>query len=370
MDLEWFEDWMTNNYHPHTVKKYLRDMRRGLRLGLDPEKFLKKPYKLAPCLQELQLPIHSRNNLAMSINAYLKAKVIHFKLKKLRVKGKPDRFTPTDEQVTQLYALAWEKPRKVARSADRADSYYTARNQMLLKMVTIPALRCDEARSRRITDFRTKLIDTGESKTRFLVMYLLQSLAKEYTFFEQPDQLKKYLGSFIEEMKRLESKQKKVTVYYVNVIGKGRKERNVIIPKEFYDEIHEYFRWYHRSSDYLFDNRTGAPISTNTVRKICSVAGAAISIPQFHPHAGRRWRAGYLWRCKIKVDSISSFLGHESVDTTLKHYLDMIQDDDRYQDITQLDPLFNLAGLVDLMIKEPKINHPFNELKKELEALI
>ena len=350
MDLERLEDWMvTKGYKDSTVNKYLRDMRMILGKGLDVSKFLKKPYKISGELAALQLPIYSKNNAILAINVYLASQSLHFKLKKTRVKGDPDRYTPTDEQVAQLYEAKWKS------------AFFTERNRMLLKLLTIPAFRCDEARSVKITDLRFRELRSKKTKTEFLVMYLLQIVSSRALDFNDPDTLKKRLDAFLATCDN-EGKEERIKLYYINVIGKGLKERNVPIPEELYHEAHRYFNAYHRSSDYLFDNGSGRPISTNYVRKTCTEAGEQYGIPQFHPHAGRRWRAGFLRRCGVEIDTISKFLGHESVDTTIKHYLTMIQDDDRYREINQKDPLFNITEVV---IKDPQFKDPFNFIQTE-----
>jgi len=240
-------------------------------------------------------------------------------------------------------------------------------------MLAIPALRCDEARKLKITDFRFKELRSKKSYKEFIIMYLLQAIGDDAPLLEDPQSAKKFINSKLKiTLQNLtenlnKEKEERVKLYYIFVKGKGNKTRTVPIPKEFYHEVKEYFKIYRRSSDYIFDNGFGVPLSTNHFRKLCKETARKANVSsRFSPHAARRWRAAFLWRSGVKLDTISRYLGHSDPSITVKHYLDMLKDYDHFQEITDKDPLF---GLSEVVIKDPTFSENFDKKSGNLEVI-
>ena len=82
---------------------------------------------------------------------------------------------------------------------------------------------------------------------------------------------------------------------------------------------------------------------------ICKEVGKACGVPKLHPHALRHWRTTDLWKKGVDVLSISKFLGHSDISTTML-YLRTLEEEDIQREIMMKDPLF---GQEDIIIKDP-----------------
>ncbi len=111
---------------------------------------------------------------------------------------------------------------------------------------------------------------------------------------------------------------------YVNVVGKGRKERSTPLTKSTAAVLHAWLNEPpHGNSEYVFSNRSGGHLSNDGIqylmaqhvakaRDVCtSLRGKRVS-----PHVLRHTAAMNLLQAGVDTTVISMWLGHESVDTT------------------------------------------------------
>jgi len=284
MDLDKFHNWMrAQALSEKTISLRLRALRHLKKKGLNLDRISwKRRYKIAEFLHEQGYSDAALNNYIRAVNMYLRFKQWDFKLKKIPSRGEDDIWVPTSKEVSRILNIRWKTP------------YLHSRNRLLLKILFIAALRCSEARNLKYGDFR-------------------------YT---------------VSEAKGLEGEK----FYYIFVQkGKGRKKRSVDIPKDLYDDLMLFNHYYRGSTEYVFENGRGLPVSDNTVRKICKEAGKAADVPRFHPHSARHWRALDLYDKGVKPQAIQRFLGHSSITTTYTYFRGRKRQETRLE-IIQNDP--------------------------------
>ncbi|MFW6144316.1 MAG: tyrosine-type recombinase/integrase [Candidatus Natronoplasma sp.] len=94
------------------------------------------------------------------------------------------------------------------------------------------------------------------------------------------------------------------------------------IEEDLYDKLMRY-REYYSSSDVVFENPQGKPLSSNTLRRYCYEAAEATGdqdlIDNLSPHSLRHYRTVELSRNDFKDEAIRRFLGHASLDTTQRY---------------------------------------------------
>lgn len=110
---------------------------------------------------------------------------------------------------------------------------------------------------------------------------------------------------------------------FIQVFGKGRKERIVPIADSALREIHNYFRFRYELDvkrgfeDYVFLNRFGRSLSRimvfNIVKRYCEEAGVRKVIS---PHTFRHTFATHLLEGGANLRAIQMMLGHEQISTT------------------------------------------------------
>lgn len=212
--------------------------------------------EIAKALKELPRKDEAKNNLVKAINLYLKFRNREFRLKYKPKGGEKDLWIPTPDEREKLIGVTWP------------DQTETAKKRLLLRVLFEGGLRAGEVRVLKYTDVRSRRID-----------------GTDYT--------------------------------YLNVIGKGNKERQVPISRDLYTAIIHYKMFYKERGEYLFANRwNGRAISQNWVGKVCREAGKAAGVKRFHPHAARHYRAVELLKEGVNLEAVRRFLGHSRLNTT------------------------------------------------------
>ncbi len=104
----------------------------------------------------------------------------------------------------------------------------------------------------------------------------------------------------------------------IRIVGKGRKERDVCIPRELYDAIRQGYQ----GKTWLFESRRGKQLNRNNVGHQIRNAAQRIGLISFHPHMLRHSRAtDMLLNKDISLKAVSKFLGHAAVATTAQMYI-------------------------------------------------
>ncbi len=117
------------------------------------------------------------------------------------------------------------------------------------------------------------------------------------------------------------------TAGYINVMGKGRKERNIPLWKTTATYIKKYIEEHGLKPDEkLFINHTGDELTRSGVRyRIdCLKKKAQKIIPRLEskkisPHTFRHSTALHLLQSGVDISTIAIWLGHESINTTHKY---------------------------------------------------
>jgi len=319
---------MYGRFAPSTIDATIRYAKR---ITIDLDK-IKNHYKISEWVFKLDVSEDSRNNFIKVINRYLDFINVDYRVKKRPKRGLPDVWRPSDAEVRKLLSHFGPWP-------------YGERNYLLVKILAIGGLRSDEVRNLGKKDFKYKDRRSKKTLKSFLISSLVTELKKEEND-EQNDfisTLQRHYQKAVESI----SEKNYTRHYYVHVIGKFNKERNVPIPKDLYLEVMRYFSRHH-GLEYLFDNGQGQPIKNKRVRVICKEVGKGCGIPKLHPHALRHWRTTDLWKKGVDVLSISKFLGHSDISTTML-YLRTLEEEDVQREIILKDPLF---GQEDIIIKD------------------
>jgi site-specific recombinase XerD len=108
----------------------------------------------------------------------------------------------------------------------------------------------------------------------------------------------------------------------VTVLGKGRKERTVPLGEPALESYDKYLKLRNNkleklglSSDYLFINRSGEPLTVRSVNRIVRYYGLKAGI-KVTPHMLRHSFATHLLDNGADIRAIQEMLGHESLSTT------------------------------------------------------
>jgi len=105
--------------------------------------------------------------------------------------------------------------------------------------------------------------------------------------------------------------------YRIRVMGKGRKERTVLITGGLRKRI---YKAYPDTRTYLFESSAGVSYSPQTVHEIVQTAGKRIGVKGLHPHSLRHYFATHMIDKTGDIESVSEYLGHSDVSTTLAMY--------------------------------------------------
>ncbi len=99
--------------------------------------------------------------------------------------------------------------------------------------------------------------------------------------------------------------------------GKGKKDRVIILSKEW---VKEYLKWAKKNkikSNFLFSKKNGKPLSTDTIQRIIKKAGAKAGISKkISPHTLRHSFATHLLESGENIRNIQELLGHSNLNTT------------------------------------------------------
>lgn len=99
--------------------------------------------------------------------------------------------------------------------------------------------------------------------------------------------------------------------------GKGKKDRLVILSKQWVEEIKKYLATRKVKSEYVFCNSLGKPISVDTIQRIVRKARIRAGIEKkVTPHSFRHSFATHLLEAGESIRKIQELLGHSSLSTT------------------------------------------------------
>jgi site-specific recombinase XerD len=102
--------------------------------------------------------------------------------------------------------------------------------------------------------------------------------------------------------------------------GKGRKDRQVLLPPKLLELLRVYFRW-KRPKQWLFPGGTpDLPISTKSIFLACRKAAQKAGISKaVHPHSLRHAFATHLLEAGVDLRTIQLLLGHARLETTARY---------------------------------------------------
>lgn len=102
--------------------------------------------------------------------------------------------------------------------------------------------------------------------------------------------------------------------------GKGRKDRQVLLPPKLLELLRAYWRW-KRPKDWLFPGgKSGLPISTKSIFLACQKAARKAEITKaVHPHSLRHAFATHLLEAGVDLRTIQILLGHSKLETTARY---------------------------------------------------
>lgn len=145
-------------------------------------------------------------------------------------------------------------------------------------------------------------------------------------------------GLRIGEMLRLEIPDVDLDKGVARVVGKGHKEREIPLEKASIAALRRYLNKRPQAkTEIFFLNRSGKPLTGNAVRLMLRRLRDKLEVDRLYPHLLRHSFARfYLERGDLR--SLQAILGHASIITTAKIYLDPDTDDLR-QKHRQASPL-------------------------------
>jgi integrase/recombinase XerD len=102
--------------------------------------------------------------------------------------------------------------------------------------------------------------------------------------------------------------------------GKGRKDRQTLLPPKLLELLRCYWRW-KRPKDWLFPGeKPGRPITCNAIVLACKKAAEAAGISKaIHPHSLRHAFATHLLEAGVNLRNIQILLGHAKLETTARY---------------------------------------------------
>lgn len=112
----------------------------------------------------------------------------------------------------------------------------------------------------------------------------------------------------------------------VQIIGKGKKERRILLSKDLFQRIREVFH----GKTYLFETRTGKPLSRKYLWSEIHKQGINHLQRAIHPHSFRHSFATAKLKAGKSLKAISNYLGHSTTAITSDMY---IHDDLSYDDL-------------------------------------
>ena len=133
------------------------------------------------------------------------------------------------------------------------------------------------------------------------------------------------MGSFIYHTE----KHKQKTKVYVKIMGKGNKERMVMVDGDTLPYLEDWVKVRPETNhDYFFTNKDGKPLSVKAVRYLIQKHGRTAGIPEekLHPHSFRHTFCINLARAEVPLHVIQKLTGHKMLNT-LRIYLKVTQEE-------------------------------------------
>lgn len=133
------------------------------------------------------------------------------------------------------------------------------------------------------------------------------------------------VGSFIYHAKKYKQRAK----VYVKILGKGNKERMVMVHEEILPYLEDWVKVRPKTNhDFFFTTTEGRPLSVKAVRSLIQKHGktAGISEDKLHPHSFRHTFCINLSRAEVPLHIIQELAGHKTLNT-LRIYLKVTQEE-------------------------------------------
>lgn len=107
---------------------------------------------------------------------------------------------------------------------------------------------------------------------------------------------------------------------WLRVIGKGNKERQVMVGRSARSRLREWDRWRTRTtSPYLFCTSSGEAINPRSYHRWLQDAARWAELEDVHPHTLRHTFATLAIESGIPVADVQQMLGHSQIATTMKY---------------------------------------------------
>lgn len=106
----------------------------------------------------------------------------------------------------------------------------------------------------------------------------------------------------------------------ITVIGKGNKQRTLYLNAKAKMALNHYLKDVpHIAGPLFFGQTLGKEMTAAGVQKLVNRLGERAGVANVHPHRFRRTAATLARRHGMPIELVMNFLGHESIDTTLKY---------------------------------------------------
>ena len=106
----------------------------------------------------------------------------------------------------------------------------------------------------------------------------------------------------------------------ITVIGKGNKQRTLYLNAKAKMALNHYLKDVpHITGPLFFGQTLGKEMTSAGVQKLVKRLGERAGVANVHPHRFRRTAATLARRHGMPIELVMNFLGHESIDTTLKY---------------------------------------------------
>lgn len=131
------------------------------------------------------------------------------------------------------------------------------------------------------------------------------------------------IGSFIYSKEKHKQKER----VYVKILGKGNKERMVMVHEDLVPLLGDWVRVRPEvEHDLFFTTKAGKPVSNKAIRYLIQKHGKAAGIPdeKLHPHSLRHSFCINLARAEVPLHIIQELSGHKTLNT-LRIYLRVTQ---------------------------------------------
>ena len=126
-------------------------------------------------------------------------------------------------------------------------------------------------------------------------------------------------GMRMNEMVNLKIADLDSNAFQVKVMGKGRKDRFTILPKQLLEDLRKYYLQ-HKPQTYLFEGQTkGKPIHARSIQHFVQLYVSMIGLgnKDYSAHTLRHSFATHLLDAGTDIHTIKELLGHSSITTTM-----------------------------------------------------